>query len=72
MEIILLGRGQGKTSILIQKSATSGDTIICHSKEECLRILHKAKEIGLSIANPISYKDYFEGNYDSKIKGFFV
>ena len=56
MKIINLERGQGKTTILIKLSATHNTPIICSSHASKSYILNKAKEMGLTIPEPINVR----------------
>ena len=56
MKIINLERGQGKTTILIKLSATHNTPIICSSTASKSYILNKAREMGLTIPEPINVR----------------
>ena len=56
MKIINLERGKGKTTMLIQLSATYNTPIICSSHASKLYILNKAKEMELTIPEPIDVR----------------
>ena len=56
MKIINLERGQGKTTLLIKLSATHNIPIICSSNASESYILNKAKEMGLTIPEPINVR----------------
>ena len=56
MKIINLERGKGKTTLLIKLSATHNIPIICSSNASESYILNKAKEMGLTIPEPINVR----------------
>jgi len=73
MEKIILGRGQGKTTELIKRSAESGHYIVCSSIDEASRISAEARSMGLHIPLPISYREFIDREYSSRnIKGFLI
>lgn len=57
MDYILKSRGRGKTYALIQRSARTGETIICANRNMARYVNEKAKDIGLEIpeAKPVEY-----------------
>lgn len=57
MKIINLERGKGKTTMLIKLSATHNTPIICSSFASKSYILNKAKEMGLTIPEPINVRN---------------
>ena len=57
MKIINLERGQGKTTMLIKLSATHNTPIICSSFASKSYILNKAREMGLTIPEPINVRN---------------
>ena len=73
MKLILVKRGGGKTNQLIEKSAETGCTIVCHSLIEVKRIQDLAKKRKLEIPSPITYDSFLKGNYRGlKINGFLI
>ena len=56
MKIINLERGKGKTTMLIKLSATHNTPIICSSSASKSYILNKAREMGLTIPEPINVR----------------
>ncbi len=71
MKTILLGRGKGKTTKLIQEAAKGHYYIICHSFESAHNIAKQAREMGLDIPLPISYSEFDRNQYCGRnIKGF--
>ena len=57
MKIINLERGKGKTTLLIELSATHNIPIICSSNASKSYILNKAREMGLTIPEPINVRN---------------
>lgn len=56
MKIINLERGQGKTTMLIKLSVTHNTPIICSSSASKSYILNKAREMRLTIPEPINVR----------------
>lgn len=68
MKIILKERGQGKTTQLIQESASQLEQgknaiILCHSEPSVLYIKERAKDLNCQIPEPMTYANYVNGNY---------
>lgn len=55
MKIIYKSRGTGKTTELVKLSASTQIPIICINSKYVIEV---AKELGLTIPQPISIKDY--------------
>lgn len=55
MNIIAAGRGTGKTTLLIQKSAELMMPILCYNHTKAESIKYKAERLGLRIPEPIIY-----------------
>jgi len=72
MEIIYGGRGSGKTTKLIQESATTGAVIVCHSQWYIGTILDMAKRSKLEIPVPITYQDLISQRWLGKKIGSFL
>jgi hypothetical protein len=70
MEKIIMVRGYGKTTQLIKKSAQNGDYIVCYNTDEALYIQHMAKNMGLDIPLPVTYREFLNKEYSDNIKGF--
>lgn len=49
MQKILLPKGKGKTTLLIEKSAETQNYIVCKNQNEAARIVSIAKEMKLNI-----------------------
>lgn len=64
--IIASGRQAGKTMALIELCAREGGYIVCHSKDEAVRVFHKAREMGYRINQPLSYAEFVNGEYYGK------
>ncbi len=73
MEKIIMQRGYGKTTQLIKNSAKTGDYIVCHGLDEANRIQKEAKQMGLDIPLPITYREFIEKRYSGRnISGFLI
>lgn len=73
MEKIIKERASGKTTELIKKSAETGDYIVCYSLDQATNIQFRAKEMGLNIPFPISFREFINGEYGrNNIKGFLI
>ena len=73
VKIITGARRVGKTFELIKESAKTGNYIVCHSKQECSRILSEAVKHKLNIPMPISYYEFMNKQYYGKhINGFLI
>lgn len=69
---IILQRGKGKTTELINLSAKTGEYIVCHS-HSVKHIADAAKSMGLQIPYPLSYHEFIEGRYYGKgVKGVLI
>lgn len=58
--------GNNKTTDLIKIADSKPILIVCHSREECHRILKYSKNIGANIHLPITYEDMIEGRYSQR------
>jgi hypothetical protein len=63
MKIFAKGRGEGKTHELIEMSHNTNNCIVVHSKSEVDRISKYAKNKGLNIPEPMTYRDILNGKY---------
>lgn len=72
MKKIIMSRGAGKTTALINLSAMTGDYIVCRNLNEASRILAMAQDNGLNIPMPITYAELVEGRFGKKISGFLI
>lgn len=73
MELIYLGRGEGKTTKLIELSSKDGGYIVCHSMNECRRIAGVARDMGMNIPFPICYGEFMERRYNSQgVKNLYI
>lgn len=57
MKKIIMPRGSGKTTKLIQMSAETGKTIVCANQLAVSNILFMAKALKLEIQHPITIHD---------------
>ena len=63
----------GKTYQLIQKSAMTGDRIVCRDLQNCRLIKKYSDSLGLTIPHPISYHQFLElRNKKSDISGVLI
>lgn len=66
MQIIVQDRQSGKTDDLVKQSnSIGGSYIVCHSKQEAIRISTRAFEMGYTINYPITFPEFLNKNYDS-------
>lgn len=72
MEIIIKQRGKGKTHEMLQLSSKIGHTIVCYDKDETFRIKELAKDMGLTIPEPITYRELKGGLYDHRHLGLLI
>lgn len=63
METHIIPRNCGKTTMLIKKSAETGDRIICCNEREANMIEFMAQELNLDIPFPISYNKFLKKHY---------
>lgn len=66
MQIFYGGRQNGKTMMLIKKSAETGMYILAPNRKRADIIVKQAHDMGLKIPNPVTIQDYLRGN---KFKG---
>lgn len=66
MEIISTGRGMGKTSTLIYMSSVTNIPIVVASKAMVSVVRVRAKDMGLSIPDPIVFTDLIGDNARGK------
>ena len=57
MKVICSERGAGKTTMLIIASSVTGIPIVTFSRQSCDRIIHQAKDMDLSIPDPMVFTD---------------
>lgn len=55
--IIIGGRGAGKTTELIRMSADNNNYIVCLNRQRALHIASAARELGLTIPFPITVEE---------------
>lgn len=58
MDVCNLPRGKGKTTYLIYRSHITGFPILCMTHQTKRNILQKARELEISIPDPITIDDY--------------
>lgn len=57
MEILQLPRRGGKTTYLIERSARTGEIIVCFDSNEAERVFDYAKYMGIEIPKPVTFAD---------------
>jgi hypothetical protein len=73
MKIISRPRASGKTTELIKMCAENGGYIVCSDGTRCNQIAKQANQLGLSIAFPMTFKEFITGKYYSpNVKKFFL
>ena len=73
MQTYIISKGKGKTTKLIQKSAETGNYIVCYSLDEANSIQVFAQDMGLKIPLPITYDEFLNKQYYGKdINGFLI
>lgn len=55
MEILQLPRRGGKTTYMIERSARTGEVIVCFDSNEAERVLDYAKHMKLVIPKPVTF-----------------
>ncbi len=71
MRLIIRPRRCGKTTTLIKLCAKNGGYIVCHSKEESIRIFQQANDMKRKIPLPISYDEFYRKQYYGRGVGKF-
>lgn len=72
MQIIIKGRGQGKTTDLINLSYERGGYIITATHKDAYRIAQQAKDMGLHILFPMTYREAAMHSLPSNIREVYV
>ena len=74
MELIIKGRGNGKTTELIKRSAATQTYILAANKQRARAIFLQARERGLDIPYPVTIDEYFSthGFTGSFIKSIYI
>lgn len=62
MQIIIGGRGSGKTAELIKRSAESGAYIIVSSRARASQIADQARAMGYDIPFPVTLEEYYRSH----------
>ncbi len=57
MKIFRMGRGEGKTSRLIEESANTGVPIFAIDEHHCHSLMEKANVMGYKIPSPVTFDD---------------
>lgn len=72
MEVYISGRGFGKTSMLIRRSAKTQATIVTATKFEAKHIARMAKFMKLDIPNPISFDEMSRDRHRDPEKRYLI
>lgn len=56
-----LGRGKGKTTVVLARSAATKAPIVCCSRADVVFLKQKAMLLGLNIPSPITFSGLHEG-----------
>ena len=74
MELIIKGRGNGKTTELIKRSAATQTYILTVNKQRAHAVFWQAREMGLDIPYPVTIDEYFSthGFTGSFIKSIYI
>ena len=75
MEVILRGRGDGKTTKLVKISADKRYTIVCIEQHNIALTLEIAERLGLDIPKPITFQEFLDKRYKgrgNRIRGFLI
>lgn len=71
MEKIILNKGEGKTSNLIELASKNDWTIICKDSKAIRRIVDQCIHWNIDIRLPITYNEFINKDYYGRgIKGF--
>jgi hypothetical protein len=63
MELIIRGRGQGKTTELIKRCAEEGGYIVVQNQPEAYHISSLARDLGYNIPFPLTAHEFLTGAY---------
>lgn len=56
-----LGRGKGKTTVMLARSAATKAPIVCYSRADVVFLKQKAMLLGLNIPSPITFSGLHAG-----------
>jgi hypothetical protein len=70
--LISKGKGEGKTTECIDLSASTWAYIVCPTQQDCARVFAQAKTMGKDIPYPIAFREFIEGAFGKRIKGFII
>lgn len=63
MRVINRPRAGGKTHEIIKLCAEKGGYIVCFNRQEANRVFHVAKNMGLKVPLPITFREFIERKY---------
>jgi len=66
---IIKASGTGKTVLLLNHSATTGEYIITANERTKSNLKHQAQKLGLDIPEPVTVHEYFSSG---KLKGSYI
>ena len=73
MQVIQGARGSGKTTELIKLASYDNGYIVCHDHQEAFRIAQQATAMGEVIHFPITFREFFKGEFYTKgVKQFYI
>jgi len=72
MKVISRGRGAGKTTALVEMSAQTGSYIVTKDHHTARYTADLAKKMGLQIPFPLTFKEFLDHRWSSRIKGFLL
>lgn len=72
MKLIISGRGAGKTTELVRRSAETGYYIVTVNRQAALSVTYIARDLGLKIPFPLTAQEFIQGKYDSGVRGVLI
>lgn len=72
MKVISRPRGAGKTTALVEMSAQTGSYIVTKDHHTARYTADLAKKMGLQIPFPLTFKEFLDHRWSSRIKGFLL
>jgi len=73
MEVIYSEKGTGKTTKLIELSASTNGYIVCKDHNEAYRVVFEANKLGKKIPFPLTYSEFFNSQFCGKnIECFYI
>jgi hypothetical protein len=73
VKVIASGRQTGRTTQLIQQAADEFLYVVCPTLDRANYVARKARELGLDIPNPMTWREFTEQRFYGKgINGFVI